>query len=182
MKTCNNCKKECDKLYQINNNLYECVDSRQCRENVTLELSKLKYKLLIRHTYYITSRLVITFIDCSNPYSTEDFITELYKIRINCINKKCYLDKDGLCKCLQDNVHIPKTLFNGIDYCASNDPILEDSDSVYNEYIKKFRSFYNDEVSVIIKIVLDDNVTEESSLYDKYIDNDFNSNPPLDNR
>lgn len=180
MKICNKCKKYDKNNYQISNNLYECVDSIQCNIDVHQKNIEIKNKLLIRKTYYKTRILVITSIDSSNPYHTEDYITELYKIRINCIKKECYENKDGVCRCAQDNFNYPETLFNGKDYADEEDPILENS--VYNEEIKKFRKFFKKGCeNCIIKIVLDENITQESSLYDKYIDIDFNSDPPLDN-
>ena len=180
MKTCNKCKKKSDNMYQINNNLYECEDSVKCNRTVHQKEIERKNKLLIRKTYYITKILVITTIDSSDPYSTEDYITELYKIRINCIIKNCYESKDGICKCTEDNLLGKETLFNGESYTDKEDPILKES--VYNEEIKKFRKFFKKGCEYcIIKIVLDENITQESSLYDNYIDIDFNSNPPLDN-
>jgi hypothetical protein len=187
MKTCNKCKTESDKYYQIaNSDLYECFNELDCNEKIykkELELKKQKeqelYKKLIRKTYYIKKSLVVTFIDGSNPDSypeTYEYTSDLYKRRINCIDKSCNdRDDNEICNCIINEIDYSKeVLYNRKPY--------DDDGPMLNElYTKEINKIYNNVVGqgeyfldfIIIKIVLEDTISQDPISYNKYIDSDF---------
>lgn len=188
MKKCNKCKTESDKHCQIaNSDLYECFDELECKSKIykkELELKKQKeqelYKKLIRKTYYIKKSLVVTFIDESNPYpeTIQEYTSDLYKRRINCIEGllSCNdLDGQEICNCVISEIdYSKKVLYNRKPYNDDgpmlNELYTREINKIYN-YVVGQGEYFSD--FIIIKIVLEDSISQEPILYNKYIDSDF---------